>query len=171
MQQYSQEPANQANIQPAMHRSAMQRENSRLQLSRTYRIVFLIRTQDKVKTIYPSKCYNWIYKADSKIVAQIVNGQTRKSERDVQSRENILYNAIWIEIPSTKCLAVCDVHGKIDNDYDIGHSNWFYKLQDNIKRLTGRCLVVISSFLNSIEVPFRVDKYFFYGLLLHTAVK
>lgn len=67
--------------------------------------------------------------------------------------------------------AVCDVHGKIDNDYDIGHSNWFYKLQDNIKRLTGRCLVVISSFLNSIEVPFPVDKYFFYRLLLHTAVK
>lgn len=30
--------------------------------SHTYRIVFLIRTPDKVKTIHPSECYNWIYK-------------------------------------------------------------------------------------------------------------
>lgn len=84
MQQYSQEPANQANIQPAMQRSAVQRENSRLQLSRTYRIVFLIRTQDKVKTIYPSKCYNWIYKADSKIVAHLWMGK--------RARANEMYN-------------------------------------------------------------------------------
>lgn len=52
------------------------RENSRLQLSRTYRIVFLIRTQDKVKTIYQANVTIEFTKPDStRIMAHLANGE------------------------------------------------------------------------------------------------
>lgn len=67
-------------------------ENSRLPFSRTYRIVFLIRTRDKVKTIYQANGYNWI--CTHSFRAQLSTKQSRAET----TTNNLVYkhiNTLW----------------------------------------------------------------------------
>lgn len=147
------------------------RENSCLQLSRTYRIVFLIRTQDKVKTIYQANVTIEFTKADSITESH----STSRAWQTTQSREVRRYELEFL------ANIICSSERKRPNvrrntthkHSDIDRS-WFYKLQDNINRLTGRCLRDIFIF-ETDSIAIRVLDECFLGsiflLLLKTKME